>query len=695
MHLPTGPTNAMACSPRRLKFRRVAAWVVLGVLVGVLAEYVVLPGVVRTVAQGRLKGLGLADVELGIRRVGLWSLSARGLAASGDPRSPRVDRVSVAYSPASVWQGRVHGIRVDGWRVDVTLADGSWRLVGLELPSASTASSRGWSLDELRDLPLDTIELGHGCVTVHQAGGASVDLPLSGLSFVRGPEAGVWHVTGGIELPGAVVTLTGEVRPGNSKAGWRQEVELNITGKDVDLARCLNLVGDRFAGQVLHVGEMHVRAVMSFDQGQTRPAVEATLKLAGIDATIPAWGLAIKGASLDWPVRWTAEMTSDEGGEMQGHVAIPPFTLFGGSWPEITGVIDQRGLAWTALVSLPLKLDSPLAARLTVGLEREPMVVAAEFRLDEAAGGQLGEMMERLTTSELLKGLSFEGVWGAGVSWRWPGMGGPAADVRVENLTVRGVERDMAVEGVTGTIHFDGLSPLSTPGSQRVTFRGGHSGPLAVGEGLVEFRLTPREETFGGVFVERAVCGFGRTGRLAAYAFPIRFERSRFDFELMLESVGIQDLLTLMTTTQVRGDGLLYGRVPVSIDLDRPQVVELGRGYVFAQPGDGWLEVSDRRWLEATLGAADASVAGQVQQQTIDALTDYEYQRLAFYVEPTDGGLVIRMETSGRGRKGANPLEIGSLKINIKGADLWLNEWLRPARGSPQAVDHALDRYMP
>lgn len=682
--------------PRRLRLRRIAAWVVLGAVGGLLAGYAVLPWIVQAVAQARLAELGWPKAQLGVSWVGPWSLSGRGLAVSDDPRTPRADELQVTYSPTSLWRGRVTRIRIEGWRVDAELVGGSLRVMGVELPSDGSSSSEGLSLDWLRALPLDVLELGRGRLTVHLSDGASVDVPFSGLQLSQGSMADSWMAAGGIELPGARIELAGELRRKDLGAARGYEAELNITSQDVDLTKCLDLPGDAQSGRVLRVGRASLRAMLSSEPGTPQPSITATLKLTGIDATVPAWGLAVKDASVDWPLRWAAQMTGEERDAARGHLAIPPFGLLGGSWPGITGVVSQDGLTWTAGLSLPLDETSPLAATLTLAVRRQPLGVTASMRVGDAPAGQLAEMIGRLTASQFIKGLSFEGDWGAGVDWRWPGMDGPAADVQLKNLTVRSVDRDVSAEGLTGAIHWDTLDALATPGTQRVTFRGGHSGPLAVGEGVVEFRLLDGEEApRGGVFVERAVCGFGRTGRLAAYAFPIRFDQPRFDFELMLESVGIQDLLTLMTTTQVRGEGLLYGRVPVSIDLERAGMIALGHGYVFAQPGEGWLAVSDPRWLEGTLGAADASVTGQIQHQAIEALTDYQYERLAFYVDPTDEGLVIRMETSGRGRQGPNPLEIGSLRINIKGADLWLNEWLRPARGSPQAVDHALDRYMP
>ncbi|MCC7146117.1 MAG: YdbH domain-containing protein [Phycisphaeraceae bacterium] len=344
--------------------------------------------------------------------------------------------------------------------------------------------------------------------------------------------------------------------------------------------------------------------------------------------------------------------------------------------------------AQISLQSPQKKLDITFQAQITQGdsltMELQVQPILIEDRQLPA------DLFPQVSDWWITGSLQAQGTW-THLAGKWT----QRLQVKFADVDLRSATTDVAAEGLEGELTFDNISPLSTAPSQHLLIKAAHTGRLALHDGQIDLRL----ESPQSIFVERMRWRWGTQGSVWAHAFRVHPTKLEVDAELFIEAVNIQDLLALAmpsgSQSTVTGGGLLYGRLPVSIHPQERDPVRLGAGFLFAQPGGGWFRFRDKAALEGTLGLTDGSVGGQIRQKVTQALSDFVYSHLECVISKENGETVIHLSTQGQGREGSQPLEIGSLTVNIRGLETAFNELLRPRRGSDQALDNALDRLLP
>ncbi len=283
---------------------------------------------------------------------------------------------------------------------------------------------------------------------------------------------------------------------------------------------------------------------------------------------------------------------------------------------------------------------------------------------------------------------------GKPVSLEWRELRGSIGALRLDGVVpLRGSEKPMVsleitdgelalpaqgvkAAGIDVTMTFDGLRPASTPGGQRITVESGSVGRLPLRQAEVEFSL----DGSGAILVEQARWMID-TSTFSTEAFRVD---PRDPVVATTIAVGDMDLsywLPLLTDGRASGEGRLQGRVPITWRPGTVRPIALGAGSLAAVPGGGWIMVDDEGRLAALLESSDPRLKTDenmqvVKERLVEALTDFQYDDLRLELVPQPDGLVLRALTSGRGRRGDPPQEVGGLTINIHDIDTVLSELL-------------------
>ncbi len=703
----------MTLSRGRRSWKR---WTLLAVLslalAGLWVYYGLLPILARSKVRQLLEGMGVHGARFEVVNVTPWSLTLRGPTLPDGSMS--VAMTEVTFTPALLREGRVDEVTLLGASVDLpTLilashaekSSGVWPLRKLRVERAVLRKLRA---DEDWQLPLSVIvtpepdgrsvsveartslamlpvaaQARVGPSTVHGAavvGDIGIEsemkdgvfrfrlkqplLPGSAIEGRLALDTGHWQVRASVDesinadtIRGLSSLLQGEL----ARRGWA----LQAQERRWSLAQgAWHFSSDRaavrgdlsyssqhgFAGQLaleVQAGELHHR-----DSGLTLRAVEVQLPVTwGVeDSARPTPGRF--GAQVDfldrpWPalagtcalhegvLRWETPWTESSQGVSlftRGEVSLPQRTgEFRGS---VQGLIidDPKALArrFTALRGIDLtgQLDAHAVVSLTGG-DLKPWIT-----LDITEG--------RVASGEF----------------------------------------DTLATGVAAQVNFDRFTPLATPPFQWVSVREAHVGKLAVRDGIVQFQM----RGLNSVMIERTRWAVGEKGAFQVHAFWMNPAAEELPVEVFMEDVDIRDLLGLVAEKSVEGQGLLYGRLPVTI---RPTpgekpLISPGSGFLYSRPGVGWFQVLDRSTLDK-LSSEELGVGDQVRQRIVRALTNFEYEtlRLEFLHQPGEEGLLLQVEIAGHGRDDPQLLQIRRLTFNIRGVEKLLDLALRVRAATP------------
>jgi hypothetical protein len=174
----------------------------------------------------------------------------------------------------------------------------------------------------------------------------------------------------------------------------------------------------------------------------------------------------------------------------------------------------------------------------------------------------------------------------------------------------------------------------------------------------------------------------------------------RAELTAEIQHVDLSQVAAVFAPEQIEASGLLSGRVPMVLTWDPADVTDvrlsLGRGRLAADPvvpGDlsGRLRFRRREDVVALIGA-QARQLGPLQEQVIDTVRDFVFDRLTLGLEPdAEGRAVVRINASGRGRSGDPPLPIGGLTVNLRGVEDAFRHWMRFGPRAPAPADNVDD----
>ena len=218
------------------------------------------------------------------------------------------------------------------------------------------------------------------------------------------------------------------------------------------------------------------------------------------------------------------------------------------------------------------------------------------------------------------------------------GAAGPRGAARVvfDGVSVEDADSGVAVDGLSGAVVFDSLTPLATPPGQRLRIARLDSG-VALDNVTLGFQLLPDRGGQPAVALESFEAGFAG-GRLAVRGGNVS---ASGDGALSLAITGVElgSLLGDVGAEGVGGTGTVDGTIPLRIEQGHIAIDHAS----LAARGPGRLSIRSSAVRDAL------SSAGKDVALMLSALEDFHYDRLVLTVEkPADGIARLRIETFGR-----------------------------------------------
>ena len=267
----------------------------------------------------------------------------------------------------------------------------------------------------------------------------------------------------------------------------------------------------------------------------------------------------------------------------------------------------------------------------------------------------------------------------------------PDARLILRDAAANNLKKDVAFTGIDANLKLDSLAPLSTPPDQRLSAKAGHIGKLEISNVVTIFRV----ESPQSIALDLAAGTIGKQGRIWVHACRFNPDRPVLQTQAFIEDKEIGEWLELLSDQKVKGEGALYGRLPLRVDSQRDPALTFGKGFLYAKPGGGYIEIKHGseaseyviKSIDDVFGAIDQKVRGYL----IEAVHDYGFERLQFDFYPQNNKLNCLVTTSGKGRTGAKA-PIGKLEVNIDDFGSLLSKRILRSANAPGALDDALQR---
>jgi hypothetical protein len=396
-------------------------------------------------------------------------------------------------------------------------------------------------------------------------------------------------------------------------------------------------------------------------------ALESEIGLGNGSLTYAPAAVVAKGIDLRLPIRMNAAGPAGK----PGVFSVRELALGKDALPAISGGAAFRD------GQLDIGSDWELAPKFVAHLVGEINAKKSHFTVnvpqtDIADPQTMGKLFAALKPIDLTGGVAVSGE-----ATLVGGLFTPNIKIDLKDVNLGASAWDVKAEKVNGSVAITGFLPLSTPDAQQLTSSKVTFGKFEFKQGAVQFRLIDRQH----LFLERTRFQLGESGNFLVHAMMVDFANPALETDVFLEDVNLGDWLTVLTGEKITGSGQLYGRVPVKFHPKDQDMISLGAGFIYSKPGEATLTVGDSKKVADLINRADPELAGnaqfaQIKQKAYEALSDFEYSMFRFDLVPEGDTVMLRVETRGKGRKGENPLEIGSLVVNVRGLEPAVNELL-------------------
>lgn len=360
--------------------------------------------------------------------------------------------------------------------------------------------------------------------------------------------------------------------------------------------------------------------------------------------------------------------------------------------PDALVIIEKDGN------TIELKADATFTRKQSNAIEVKidanwPDLKAAAFvrgQIDLGSGGRTAHLTANVPTVELadpepllalipaLQSAHVSGTFAANADFFFEdGTLKPNIKISGSNVQYQRGDSPVAIDSASGAITITSLAPILTPPAQQIVVQKARIGELDVEDANIQFQLAAADR----LNIEKAIWSMGEYGRFAAAPFSLNPADPRFETTLAGQNINLGRWLDLLTNGRAKGEGLLKGTVNVAFAPGARDAIQFGEG-VLQQQADGWVHIADADLLAQTLShARPASLSAeqwqQVQGKVREALRDYQYSVMRIDFIPHDDDVLCRIQTSGRGRKGPDPLEFGLLTVNVNNFNHVFNEAIR------------------
>lgn len=221
------------------------------------------------------------------------------------------------------------------------------------------------------------------------------------------------------------------------------------------------------------------------------------------------------------------------------------------------------------------------------------------------------------------------------------------------------------IEGISGSVTFNGLDPPSTPPRQRVTIRRFDAGPV-LSDAVLRFELL--EE--GALMIEHAEAGIAG-GRIGMSDQKIDPFSGGVAATIDVTGLDLAKLVDMTKLGDVGATGQLSGTVPIRVS---DGAVSVDRASL-ATEGGGMLRIRSEQ------AARVLAKGGREVQLMLRALEDFRYETLTLEVQKApDGNTVVTLRTLGHNPAvlDGRPFQINvNLETNLDRVLSAVAEWYR------------------
>ena len=682
----------------RILVRLVGVMALLAAITLALVMFL-LPPLAGDQIRQQLAKIGLHEADLTVDTVGLTRSSVSNITLGPDDRI-RLDHLTADYDVRDL---STLALTVTGLRLRATVADNHFDLgplLKLQLgESTGGKTSLPFASIDIRASTLILETPGHtyrfdleGRITRTALQSLDVDLTLAWLDQRVGmtgsiqldgdklnvPDLHVAINPFDLPLPGSPATLRGV------GADLHLSLALADQSLTVDLldSTALKLSTAQFGAHTLSLDPGKLSGQLTLRWGdEAGETLDGVLRVDDAALTYEAAKLRVPSIAVELPIHFGpgraepgAMTTSDI---HLGDDTLPPLHA------EVA--LNQTTLSlsadWPMLESTPIHISGSVGAD-GIDLEASTGVVTV---IDPHA---IGKRFAALSNIELSGGFALTAMMNPDTGYA------PHVNLAMYDTTVRSSTYDITADGVSGAILLTGFTPLRTPGSQRLTVNRFATGKLELTNGRVGFRI----ESDRSVFIEQLAFTLGASGQVEAHAFRYDMDQPKVSTDLYIEDLNLGDWLSVLSNEKIKATGHVYGRLPITFRPDAHWKLSLGKGFLYTTPGPGQMAMPSASIAGDLLDTADPRFRSvpelmAARDRIVSALTDYEYSMFRFNIQPdTNGeGMMLRMETRGKGRLGPNPQEIGALVINIHNFDTLVNKALLSK--TRLNVDRALEQF--
>jgi hypothetical protein len=142
-------------------------------------------------------------------------------------------------------------------------------------------------------------------------------------------------------------------------------------------------------------------------------------------------------------------------------------------------------------------------------------------------------------------------------------------------------------------------------------------------------------------------------------------QRKSADLTLIIDRIGLNEVVRLISDNKASADGTISGRLPIRVTWP---LVHLGSGRI-ANDAPGMLNFGEQVGdMASSIAERDPRLQGQ-RDQIMAALQNFHYDEIVFEFQMTERGLEVASRLAGRGMKGTKtPLDVTIRHVGLEDA---------------------------
>jgi len=624
-----------------------------------ILQFTLLPGLVQKKIIRSLNKNGFSDAQVKVKSVTYWSAELENLNI-GLEKKFHIKKISVSYSLRSLIKGKVNAIYLYGAKADLGMKN---RVMDLGLFSGITGGRKS---NETLILPFANLFLKESSLVLNVEG-QSMMVPLEAAFRATENNTGICELQARVKnatiKTGAFVDLNKKSFKG----------AFTITALDLDLLELISKVYP-FLKQISGKGQLNANGDLAYQNGQLTGKISVTGNHLSIETSVTnkSLNLVIKNLMV------TAAMDAAKN-ETKGSLTIEAVDLAAVSLSKIISSfhVDKNKLDMTIKSALGPWATVNAAGNLFFdrqGLTGTINAAVPEFTTrdkkwlaglippikdDDLAGTFSAEARLKIKKGQIIQRYSVEIKDG---EWKKSGS-------------------DTGIQGINGVLMLDSVAPLITSGEQGFTFKNAHTGTFNAERGQTIFNFAKNDI----LYIKSLEVNWAG-GTLFSNNIPLDFSQSHLSCDLNVEALNLQDILDFMDYHGVKGDGRIYGHVPITIHWEKHPRLAFGDGYLEARPPKGGLQFSKETAMKILGIAKDIDPKTKNAQEIVSlmmsrALQDMEYSQLKVVFKNDENNVLqTRVQAQGYGPRGQkeNIVPIGGLDITISSLDELLNRLVIP-----------------